>query len=485
MTDFQTVRPTGRPSWPTILLAGIPGSGKTWAAAEATGLPMFGRSLFIEVGESMANEYGQVPGANYEIVVHDGTEQQIRQAVAWAAEQPTVDGKPNLLVIDSVTDVWQVLQDEQQRIANERARRKGRGGNGADATITMDQWNVAKDRMADMMMSIRRFPGPVLLTARLDNVAVVEGGQPTGQYTWRVRAEKNLPYHATVVLQAREPRQWTMTKIASSVLQMPPAGYMPWPDFTVEELLVRMELDQGDVAPNTYVQPVGNTPDAEQGQQQPQQKAPTRAPADALPELPADLPQVLAQHEQDGNLDAVRDLHRLASELANSGVPGARVALARIEGTGKRLAHQQAQQAQQVQADAEQAQQAATEPTGPQAPSEPTEGAQQAYSGQDTPTEGQADNEQALDDARDADEDAQAPEGSDRVDANGTPLPEPDPANTRRDSARRRGLLQALQDTLGAEALDWVYGRCGLEVTECSTDRLSRLVEEAQKQQEG
>lgn len=330
--QFETVVPTGQASWPIILLSGIEGSGKTWAAAEASGLAMFGRTLFLEVGEQMGNEYIGVPGADYEMIVHDGTERQVRQAVEWAAAQPIVDGRPSLLIVDSMTEIWSLLQDEQQRIANERAKRKGKGSN-TDATITMDQWNVAKDRMNDILQSIRRFPGPAVLTARLDNVSVVEGGQPTGERVWKIRAEKNLPYQATVVMQAREPRKWTMTKIASSKFQMDPRGFYQWPDFTVEELLVRMEVEPGNMIESTFVRPTAN----EAGQ--PQEPTQVMAPGTgmAVGDLPADLVNVLAEHEKALNRDAVRDLYMVALAQSKEGMQGARAALARIEGAGKRI----------------------------------------------------------------------------------------------------------------------------------------------------
>nr|WP_252860289.1 hypothetical protein [Corynebacterium ulcerans] len=45
MANFVTRKPTGRPSFPIILLAGVEGSGKTWAAVEATGLPLIDRAF--------------------------------------------------------------------------------------------------------------------------------------------------------------------------------------------------------------------------------------------------------------------------------------------------------------------------------------------------------------------------------------------------------------------------------------------------------
>lgn len=336
MTNFTTTRPTGRPAWPTILLAGIEGSGKSWTAAAASGLELFGRTFFLEVGEQMADEYGAIPGADYEIILHDGTERQIIQAAQWAAEQET-DGKPNLLIIDSMTEVWQVMQDEQQRIANERAAKKGRA-NTVEAPITMDQWNVAKDHFNDVVMAARKFPGPVIMTARLDNVSVVEGGQPTGEKIWKVRSEKNLVYATTVIMQAREVRKWMMTKVASRELQMPTEGFLAWPDFTIEELLIRLGLDvDADVAESTFVRPSANRDAAAEDQESDDQ--PTPSPAEVnTGQLPENLPEVIAQLEAELNRDELFRLYKIAENMARRNVPRARTHMARIETAGKRVA---------------------------------------------------------------------------------------------------------------------------------------------------
>lgn len=239
-------RPSGKPSWPVVLLAGIEGSGKSWAAAEATAMERIGSSFWVQVGEQTADEYGNVPGADYEIIEHDGSFTEILTAIREAAAEPVKD-KPNLLVVDSMTEIWDLLSDEQQVLANRK-----RGKNGNDATITMDQWNAAKKRWGYIVSALRSFPGPVIVTSRLEEVAVVgSNGSPTGAKTWKIRAEKNLPYEATVVVQARTPREWVLTKIASTKLLLPEQGFLKMPKFTIDGLLEQMGLE--DVQPSTYV----------------------------------------------------------------------------------------------------------------------------------------------------------------------------------------------------------------------------------------
>ncbi len=241
-------KPSGKPSWPVVLLAGCEGGGKSWAAAEATGSARFGKALWLEIGEQTADEYGAVPGADFEILEHDGSYAEILAQLRAAVAEPKVEGKPNLLVVDSMTELWDLLSDEQQTIAN----RKRNAKNGGDATITMDQWNAAKKRWGYVISELRRFPGPVVVTARLENVAVVgANGQPTGSHTWKIRAEKNLPFEVQVTMQAREPRQWVMTGISNTRLILPDEGSLRWPKFTIEDLLSKMGLE--DAQPSTYV----------------------------------------------------------------------------------------------------------------------------------------------------------------------------------------------------------------------------------------
>lgn len=486
--QFQTTTPTGRPAWPLILLAGVEGSGKTWAAAAASALDMFGRTLFLEVGEQMASEYGAIPGAKYEIILHDGSERQIVQAAQWAAEQPQIDGKPNLLIIDSMTEVWQVMQDEQQAIANRRAEAKGRSTN-RDATITMDQWNAAKDHFNDIVMSARRFPGPVIMTARLDNVNVVEGGQPTGEKIWKIRSEKNLPYAATVIMQARDPRQWTLTKIASRVLQLPPEGSMKWPDFTVEELLIRMELDAANVVESTYVRPGANPA---QPTSVAESSAPESTPPGDLPPMPENIEESLTAYEQTLDLPAITELGKLIGAHERAGTPRARIAKARVEGAWKRVNARL---------------KAGERPPGEEPQDAPkdeettTEGSQETLpepspssDGQDSSTDPSEPSEASTsaDAAPEAEPSTPTPSDDSPTDDAETPAPDDaphgrnkdsgqavhDPAK-RRDSKRRDGIMKALGDEAEARhksVADLVFEQNGLEPGETGTDALQDVL---------
>ncbi|WP_155054525.1 AAA family ATPase [Streptomyces blattellae] len=255
--ELKTRQPSGKPSWPMILLAGCEKAGKTWSAAEFSASDLVDRTFWIEVGEGSADLYGALPGARYEIVEHDGSFQQIGYMTRLATQQPA-EGKPHALVVDAMTAVWDMLGDEQQIIANQRAASKGRGSSG-DATITMDQRNAAKKRWGRLLEVLRQHNGPVILIARLEQVAVVgPDGRPTTDKTWKIRSEKNLPFEVDAIVEMPRPREAYLTGVRSVRLQIPPGAHVPYPDFTVERLLRDMGFGELETAPRAYA-----TPDAE------------------------------------------------------------------------------------------------------------------------------------------------------------------------------------------------------------------------------
>ena len=253
--ERRTRKPTGKPPWPMILLAGGEKSGKSWAAAEFSASDLVGNTYYIEVGEHYADEYGAIPGVRYKIVPHDGTYRDIKAAVQWAVAQPRIDGKPNCVIFDSATPLWDMLSDEAQRTANRRWRKKNPSAPEPDeeVQVTMDLWNIAKGRFADVMRELYQYDGPTIVTARLEQVAVVgAGGKPTNEKAWKVRAEKNLPFEVDAVIQAREPRRFIATGLRSTRFRLEPGEQMAMPGFTVDAFLRKLGHDvPGATAPRS------------------------------------------------------------------------------------------------------------------------------------------------------------------------------------------------------------------------------------------
>ena len=120
--------------------------------------------------------YGSLPGARYEIVEHDGTMASILQAVRDASAEPARAGKPNCIVVDSITNVWDMLIGEQEAVTIRRGK----------SSMTIDQWNTAKRQWRKLVTALNSHPGPVLVTARLEQVTVMANGRTRrGRYVRR------------------------------------------------------------------------------------------------------------------------------------------------------------------------------------------------------------------------------------------------------------------------------------------------------------
>ena len=234
---IRTRKPTGKAPWPMLLLAGREKTGKSYAAAAFSASNLIDRTFYIEVGEGSADQYGALPGARYEVVEHDGSWAEILAACKDAAAEPT-NGKPHAIVVDSATELWGLLCDEQQAIANKR----GKG------TITMDQWNAAKKRWRQVIDALRAHKGPVILTARYEQVTVMKDGKPTTDKEWKVRAEKDLAYEVDGVITLTEPRRPFVAGIRTVAFNMPAGGFAPKdPEgFDLDGFFRKLNIEGGD-----------------------------------------------------------------------------------------------------------------------------------------------------------------------------------------------------------------------------------------------
>jgi hypothetical protein len=141
------------------------------------------------------------------VLEHDGTFAQIYEQVlavtAEAARAKAAGEPPVVLVIDSITDVWNGLKawvDERHRRspAGQAALRKD-----ADAELkpTQNLWNDANSRHRRLMSKLMTFPGIVVITARGKEVTEVKDGKPVqGSKVWSVETQKDVPYDATLWL---------------------------------------------------------------------------------------------------------------------------------------------------------------------------------------------------------------------------------------------------------------------------------------------
>lgn len=255
--EFRTRKPTGVQSAPVILLAGIAGAGKTWSAVEMSAMESIDRCFFIEIGEGVADVYGRIPGADFEIIEHDGSIGQVRAAIQWAANQPAAESKHNALIVDSLTEIWDLIKDDATAAMMQRVQRKGRKLNGAEPKPDMDLWNRAADTSDGIMRQLMDFPGPVVATARLDEVTSMgDDGKPVrgGAKEWKIQVQKKVPFRVSAIVEARAPRQWTLTKIVtvSENLRLEEGQEKPLPGFTVAKLLEGMGANVDMRAASTF-----------------------------------------------------------------------------------------------------------------------------------------------------------------------------------------------------------------------------------------
>ena len=243
---FQTRKPTGKPSWPIMLIAGAEKAGKSYSAALASTSDLIGNTYWISYGEDLPDELGAIPGARFEIVLHDGTYRGVLNALTEATRQPMVDGKPNLIVLDSGGRIWGLLSDmaNEEAIIRERkkaARFKRPAPDDEEVRISMDLWNVAADRWKHIMDVLRDHQGPSIITARLDVVTVMDAdGKPTKEKDVKVQAHKSLPFDAGVVIHMRSRGETWLTGLRS--VSFPLAKPRAMPDFTVDDLWRKLGL---------------------------------------------------------------------------------------------------------------------------------------------------------------------------------------------------------------------------------------------------
>lgn len=240
--SLQTRQPTGQPPWPILLLAGTEKAGKTYSAAAASSSALINRTLWFGVGEDDPDEYK--PLGPFEIVVYDGTYRGLMQALTAAAAEPAGE-KPTLWVLDSGTRLWNLLSDMAQVEANRRWKNRDankhkdipEGG----VQITMDLWNTAKQRWQHILDLLREHQGPSIITARLDVTTVMDGEKPTKDKTWKVQAEKGLPFDVGVVVEMRSRDEVLLTGVRS-LRFVTKKSHTPYPKFTVDDLWRKLGL---------------------------------------------------------------------------------------------------------------------------------------------------------------------------------------------------------------------------------------------------
>ncbi|OJX72810.1 MAG: hypothetical protein BGO91_13650 [Leifsonia sp. 71-9] len=188
----------------------------------------------------MPDEYGAIPGANFDIVLHDGTAKGIISTLDEMEKEPDVDGLPTLWVIDSGGRFWDLLSTNAQTKANSKKQNASRSD---DAPISVELWNEAAKTWKQFYDRLRRHNGPVILTSRLEQVVVMNGKTPTTEREWKIQGYKTLPYDAQVIVEMPERGEYLIRKVKSTRFQLD--RKTPKPDFTMDWLWGVLGLADG------------------------------------------------------------------------------------------------------------------------------------------------------------------------------------------------------------------------------------------------
>ncbi|OQO89902.1 hypothetical protein B1813_18855 [Saccharomonospora piscinae] len=215
--SIRTRKPTGQVPWPLLLVEGEEKAGKSWMVAELTASDRIGRKLWIELGsEGTADQYGAIPGADYEIVEHNGTWQGLVQAIAdatAAAREAQEAGEPPvMLAVDSATAEWDLLKTiaEQRARASKYGRKILADDPNADVPIDRNHWtHVTELHYEHFLEPLKHFPGIAVVTARGKEVSSTDAnGKPVpNSREYKVEGQKNLGFdcHAWVRLSRSGP----------------------------------------------------------------------------------------------------------------------------------------------------------------------------------------------------------------------------------------------------------------------------------------
>jgi hypothetical protein len=250
-------QPTGAVAWPLILVEGGEKAGKSCTAFELSSSEKVGRTFVLDMGEGSADEYKSL--GRYEVLDHNGTFVDFLGQVKEATAVPMVDGKPNVIVIDSSTVLWESIKDW----ADGRARRGAKARKllasdpDADVSIPMNIWTDAAERWGQVIHALRYWDGIGILIARGKEVAKVgKDGQPvTGQTDYKIEAHKSLGFQVSAHVRCEGMHRTRLVSVRSLHATVPPQGLMLPESMPLEHLVFDVLGAGGSFAVSTAVAP--------------------------------------------------------------------------------------------------------------------------------------------------------------------------------------------------------------------------------------
>ena len=230
MGKLRTRQPTGQIAWPLILVEGEEKVGKSYASYSLSADPRVGRTFVLDLGEGTADEYKAL--GPYEVIEHNGTYADMLDQLRAACDVPQQEGKPNVIVIDSATAVWELIKDwTEHRARNSNAGRKRLADDpDAEVDVPMNLWNDARERWNRIVNLLRKWDGIGILICRARETAKVQGGKPVaGQTDYTIEAHKSTPFAVKAQVRMTKPHTATLVAIHKLGAHVPLKG-VPLPD---------------------------------------------------------------------------------------------------------------------------------------------------------------------------------------------------------------------------------------------------------------
>lgn len=198
MNALPGEEPTGLVAYPSILIEGEEKAHKTSEALMLSRDPRIGHVFVLELGESKADEYARI--GSYRILRHNGTYWGILEQLRAATAVPMIDGKPNVIIFDSISWLWDL---EKARV-DVRARRGAKANAerynkpfdpDQEIKAPFNLWSDAKTRWYRVINELRAWEGIVVYVARGKDGIKVEGNKVVENETeWKVQTEGNLKF---------------------------------------------------------------------------------------------------------------------------------------------------------------------------------------------------------------------------------------------------------------------------------------------------
>lgn len=254
--------------FPSILLTGPSGVGKSTAIAQLSADSRVGNTWVIEWGfsSSLSGELAEYPGARHQILDHDGTWRsilgQVRAASATAERNHAAGKEPDVLAIDSMTGEWKQLVAWTEVRARSSAQASALRSYDPNAPLDSghDLWSETRDLHEELMDELSAFPGIVVLTAQAQLVPAEDRrtGRPSGRMVHRLYAEKGLEHDVSAVIRLSSPSApWVISKCNSMRANLSPhaVGERAVPGMTLAALAFdRMGVD-ASARPRTVGRP--------------------------------------------------------------------------------------------------------------------------------------------------------------------------------------------------------------------------------------